>query len=148
MTADFDFWVGEWAVVDAADGTAGTNTIRRILDGRVLEESFEMAVANEPAFRGRSLSAYDAARGWCQTWVDNRGGYLDFVGEWAGDRMVLERSGVSDGEPVRQRMTWSDITPDALTWDWLRSRDGGTTWELLWRLGYRRTGSGEATSPG
>lgn len=24
-----------------------------------------------------------------QTWVDNTGAYLDFVGGWLGDRMVL-----------------------------------------------------------
>ena len=42
--------------------------------------------------RGRSASIFDVSAGkWKQTWVDNEGGYLDFVGEFKDGQMVLER---------------------------------------------------------
>lgn len=74
-----DFWLGSWAV-SWAGGGHGTNTIRRILDDRVIEESFD---GNDAAssLKGRSLSVRDAADGrWRQTWVDSTGAFLDLVG--------------------------------------------------------------------
>ena len=77
-------------------------------------------------------------RGWCQTWVDSAGSYLDFVGGWNGQEMVLERTTVRDGVDLCQRMIFYDITAEALTWDWQSSTDGGRTWRLDWRLAYER----------
>jgi hypothetical protein len=79
---------------------------------------------------------------WRQTWVDNAGGYLDFRGGLRDGEMVLEREGVANGEAIRQRMVWTDIRPDALTWRWERSDDQGATWRTLWLIRYRR---GEAS---
>jgi hypothetical protein len=67
-----DFWLGSWAV-SWAGGGHGTNTIRRILDDRVIEESFDGTDA-ESSLKGRSLSVRDAVDGrWRQTWVDSTG---------------------------------------------------------------------------
>lgn len=61
-----DFWLGSW-VVSWADGGHGTNTVRLILDHRVIEESFEGSDANNSLI-GRSLSVRDAADNrWRQT---------------------------------------------------------------------------------
>ncbi|MBK5305759.1 MAG: hypothetical protein JJD92_03635 [Frankiaceae bacterium] len=136
----FDFWLGRWEVTDAAEGSIGTNTIRRILGGAVIEERFAIAGPDGKPYRGRSHTAYVEGRGWCQTWVDTTGLYLDFVGAATDGGMTLERTAALDGKPVTQRMQWSDITADSLVWQWMRAPEGSDEFELLCRLDYRRTG--------
>jgi hypothetical protein len=132
-----DFWLGEW-VVSWADGGHGTNTIRRILDGRAIEESFEGADADS-SLLGRSLSILDAADGlWRQTWVDSNGSYLDLVGVETDGRIAFQRAAVVNGAAVRQRMVWLDVTADAFRWEWQRSTDEGATWAVAWAIDYRR----------
>ncbi len=126
---DFDFWLGEWDVSDAKGGR-GHNSIRRILGDAVIEESFRFVAADGETLNGRSHTVLVPDRGWCQTWVDDQGGYLDFVGGMRAGRMVLERPG--------QRMQFTEVTEDGLVWDW--ERDVDNAWELAWRLTYRRTG--------
>lgn len=132
----FDFWVGKWDL-EWGDGETGTNVIEKKLDGCVIVEKFDGSPSRP--LRGMSVSSYNADLGkWQQTWVDNHGGYLDFVGGYADSRMVLEREAVRDGRKIRQRMVWYDIEDDSLSWNWERSTDGGDTWELLWQISYRR----------
>ena len=139
MTTDFDFWVGRWTCTDPSDGTTGTNTIRRILGGKVLEESFAFPGPDGKRYRGRSHTVHVGGRGWCQTWVDTTGLYLDFVGDLVGDVMRLERRAIAGDASVVQRMEWSEITAESLVWQWMRAPEGTGEFELLWRLDYRRT---------
>jgi hypothetical protein len=44
----------------------------------------------------------------------------------------------ADGRPEVSRMTWTDLTPGALTWRWQRSRDDGATWADVWVIRYAR----------
>jgi hypothetical protein len=139
----FAFWVGRWRVTDEGPGDSGrtgVNVVSWLYDGAVLQESFSMQQEDGTLFQGRSLSVPDPRRGWCQTWADSAGHYLDFTGGWRGDRMVLDRVDSRTGVEVRQRMVWYDIGAHAFTWDWLRSTDGGTDWQLAWRLTYSRDG--------
>jgi hypothetical protein len=132
-----DFWLGEWALW-WGDGGHGTNVIRRILDGRVIEESFDGHGA-DGALLGRSLSVLDDHDGrWRQTWVDSSGSYLDFVGVEVDGRIAFERETTLGGAPVVQRMVWLDVTADGLRWQWQRSRDGRATWQVAWEITYRR----------
>jgi hypothetical protein len=142
-SALFDFWIGAWNVSWVqADGTpgSGTNRIERVLGGRVLQENFAVASGSMQGFEGKSWSVLDRPSGrWKQTWVDNQGAYLDFVGRADGERRIFEREFTDrQGKPRRQRMVFHDIRPDALTWDWESSTDGGTTWQLQWRILYER----------
>lgn len=132
-TEQFDFWLGSWDVT--WEGGGGTNTITRILDSRVIQEQFE-----SPDLRGLSVSTFNERTGrWHQTWVDNQGSYLDFVGGWQVDgRMILSRTAEHEGQTIHQRMVWYDITSAALEWHWERSADGGKTWEVLWHISYRK----------
>ena len=91
-----DFWVGEWDLTwpgnNAGETAHGTNSIRRILDGCIVEENFSGGEALH--LRGKSVSIFDAIAGkWKQTWVDNEGGYLDFVGESKDGQMILGTRG-------------------------------------------------------
>jgi len=49
------FWIGEWALTwDNADGTKGrgTNRIEKILDGKVIQENFQIQMdLREPVFQ-------------------------------------------------------------------------------------------------
>ncbi len=83
LESPFDFWLGEWELSWVEDGK-GINTITKILDGRVIKESFD----GRPSMNlvGQSYTVYVEPLGlWKQTWVDNEGGYLDFTG---GSRMA------------------------------------------------------------
>src|SRR5438309_2139517 len=140
----FDFWVGEWGLTwpgqKAGEVGHGTNSIKRILDGCVVHESFS-GLESMP-LRGNSVSVFDGNSGkWKQTWVDNEGGYLDFTGEFKDGQMVLAREAVRpDGSKVQQRMVFKNIGRNEFDWSWERSLDGGKTWEVLWPIHYKRKG--------
>src|SRR5262249_1277408 len=114
----FDFWLGEWELTwpgkTQAEVAHGSNNIRRVLDDCVIEENFS-GVESMP-LRGMSVSTFDARAGkWKQTWVDNQGGYLDFVGEFTNGQMVLAREWTRpDGAKVQQRMVWKNISSHEL----------------------------------
>jgi hypothetical protein len=72
--AQFDFWLGEWALEWGEDGH-GTNVIMKSLDDCVIVERFD-GTPSIP-LRGMSVSVYDARLGqWRQTWVDNQDSLL------------------------------------------------------------------------
>jgi hypothetical protein len=35
-------------------------------------------------------------------------------------------------------MVWLDVTADAFRWQWQRSADGGSSWDVVWEIDYRR----------
>jgi hypothetical protein len=141
----FDFWLGTWDLTwpgeKSGETGRGTNTINRILDDCVVHESF--SGGDSMHLRGNSLSLFDVHSGkWKQTWVDNEGSYLDFVGEFNGSQMVLSREATRpDGSTVKQRMLWKNINADELDWSWESSKDGGKTWQVLWPIHYKRSKS-------
>jgi hypothetical protein len=139
-----DFWVGEWDLTWPAekDGQTdhGTNSIRRVLDGCVVEENFSAGSSGH--LLGKSVSIFDTPSGkWKQTWVDNEGGYLDFTGGWKDGEMTLGREFIKDGKVVQQRMVFRNITPNELDWSWESSKDGGKTWQVNWPIHYKRKSS-------
>jgi hypothetical protein len=140
----FDFWLGEWELTwQNEDGTTATgeNRVRRILGGQVIEENFEALTGDMAGYEGKSYSVYNPQTGkWKQTWVDNEGSYLDLTGDIDGGNRIFHRTAVTaDGNQILQRMVFYDITEDSLVWDWERSVDEGETWQLMWRIQYRRS---------
>ncbi len=138
-----DFWVGTWDLTwpggqgGTPEGEAGrgTNTITRELGGCVVHERF----ASETGFEGESVSMF-TPKGWRQTWVDNQGGYLLFTGGEADGAMELRTAPFTNpqGREMVSRMTWRNVTADALDWHWQRSADGGATWADVWVIRYTR----------
>jgi hypothetical protein len=140
-----DFWVGDWDLTHRArvardkdewqDGT-GTNSVRKILDGCVVEEHFE---DKKEGFRGQSVSTYDPMHHqWLQTWVDNSGAYLPFTGGFENGRMILSQPAKIGGKDGIKRMVFHDIKPDSFDWDWENTIDGGKTWVTMWKIHYTR----------
>jgi hypothetical protein len=137
-----DFWVGEWDLTwpgaKQNELAHGKNSIKRILDSCVVQESF--SGEDSIPLRGTSVSIFDVNAGkWKQTWVDNQGAYLDFVGEFKDGRMILQREAFAkNGARTLQRMVWKNITPGEFDWSWETSRDGGKTWQVQWPIHYKR----------
>jgi len=138
----FDFWVGEWDANWPAGGGSpagkGTNHVVQKLDGCVTEESFDGG--DSMPLRGMSVSTYVPRTGkWKQTWVDNQGAYLDFVGEFKAGEMVLAREAVTPkGVKLQQRMVWKNIKAESFDWSWEQSTDEGKTWQVIWPIRYTR----------
>jgi hypothetical protein len=135
-----EFWVGEWNLTwpgaKAGEVGHGTNSIKRILGGCVVQENFS---GGDQHLRGTSVSIFDTTAGkWKQTWVDNEGGYLDFVGEYKDGQMILEREATRNGTKFLQRMVFKNITANALDWSWEASHDDGKTWQVQWPIHYKR----------
>jgi len=142
-STSFDFWLGDWSLTwrDRDSNIAhGENSITKTLGGRVLQERFKAQSGAMTGYEGMSLSLFDVtAKRWFQTWVDSDGNYLDFSGGTMGEKRFFGRAyREQDGDTVQQRMIFYNITRDAFDWDWQRSLDGGTTWELRWQIHYER----------
>jgi hypothetical protein len=138
-SALFDFWIGEWqASWTNADGTKGTgkNSIRKTLDGKVIQENFE----DMQGFKGTSISVFNSQRKtWHQAWADNQGGYFNFLGEVDGQKRIFRTPAKEvSGKSITQRMVFYNITSNSMTWDWEKSEDGGKTWSLQWRILYTK----------
>lgn len=126
----FDFWIGSWEVTNPQGAVVGTNTIRRILGGCVLHESWQGASGST----GQSFNIYDLKTGaWHQSWVDNSGqlllldGGLDERG-----RMRLRGETVSqDGGTVHHEITWERIEGGQVRQVWRTSTDGGASWGVV-----------------
>jgi hypothetical protein len=144
-STQLDFWLGEWELTWPAEQSGGaegalahgTNQVRKILNGCVVEEKFATADAS---LMGRSHSVFDTRGGvWRQTWVDSAGGYLVFTGGVHGANFELHTEQAErDGVTVVNRMVFKDIRSNSLTWHWQASTDGGETWDELWTITYRR----------
>lgn len=131
----FDFWIGEWTVT-AGDKVAGTNTIRPILDGCVLQENWTGARGEA----GSSLNHYDPSTGqWRQYWVWRSGTTLEFAGEYSDGRMVLSgESKMKDGKVARNRITWYANQDGTVRQHWEMSTDDGKSWNSVFDGLYRR----------
>jgi hypothetical protein len=136
MTDDFDFWLGTWRGTWQDGERSAVNSITREYGGHVVVERFS---ADEPEIlQGLSVSVLDPQAGcWKQTWVDDKGSYLDFRGGFDGEAMVLSRQLLDGAVVVTQRMVWHDIEDDRFLWAWQRAR-AGADWETLWAIAYER----------
>jgi len=131
----FDFWLGDWDVVDAhSQAKVARVHVTRTLDDCVLLEDYRGSDGHE----GQSFSIYDAPRGvWHQTWVTNRGQLLVIEGNL---RMgVMELSGserLADGTMRLVRGSWQP-SHDGVREVAVRSIDGGKTWIEWFDLVFR-----------
>lgn len=137
-----DFWVGEWDLTwpgeKQGEVAHGTNSIHRVMDNCVVQEAFNGG--DSTPLHGMSISLFDVRSGkWKQTWVDNQGSYLDFVGEFKDGQMILAREFTRpDGTHMMQRMVFKNISANELDWSWEASKDGGKTWTVNWPIHYKR----------
>ena len=134
----FDFWLGDWDVLDFADRTKIVARVRveSVLGGCGLLESY----SDPQAYEGRSFSVYDATRRvWHQTWITNHGRLLVIEGQVRSG--VMELSGTDLAEyGAHQRLvrgSWQPVT-EGVREIAARSVDGGKTWQPWFDLLFRR----------
>ena len=142
-SALFDFWVGKWNLTwDDGDGKMGkgTNHIHRTMGDFVIQENFKALEGNLKGYDGMSVSVFNRrTQTWQQTWVDNQGGYLEFVHDIDGQKRLFKREITTPtGQKIMQHMIFYNITEDSFDWDWETSRDEGKSWTFNWRIHYER----------
>lgn len=125
----FDFWLGDWEVRNAAGKVVGQNRIASMHNGCVVAESW----SGSGGVTGSSLNIYDADRRlWHQTWVDSTGGLLQLEGGWADNRMVLTGETIDAAKPgtvTINRITWTPLPDGRVRQQWDTSSDRGKTWQ-------------------
>lgn len=149
---DWEWLIGSWTVQHrrlrerlagsmAWDEFAGTCTNWPLMGGRA---NVDDNILELPAgrYRGVSLRAFDVqTRQWSIWWIDSRtpgidppvrGGFADGVGTFIGNDTF-------NGQEIKVRFLWSEMTPRTARWDQAFSADGGATWETNWSMDFRRT---------
>jgi len=145
-----DFWVGDWDVkIEARNsptsdawGTArGRQHVELLLGGCAVAENFSADGPGTP-WAGRSYSMWNPKLGkWRQTWVDDQGNYLAFIGglEDGVMRLYGEPRDVQ-GKQVEMRMVFDHVTAGSLEWEWQRTDDHWQTFVPMMRIAYTRRG--------
>jgi len=149
MADDFDFMQGTW------DSTH--RRLLRPLSGSDDWDEFTARQVGRPIFGGAgnldeitfptqnwfgiTVRLFNSeTQLWSLYWISNRsdvigspqvGQFVDGRGEFFGDD-------VYEGEPIRVRYVWSDITPTTAHWEQAFSADGGETWETNWFMDLTR----------
>jgi len=147
----FDFEVGSWRVHHRSKRQTGewiefegTCVNRGLIGGQanVEEHTFHRPTG---VSHGIAMRAYDPATGlWAIWWVDSRephlpldppvrGRFEDGVGTFYADSEM-------DGRMTRTRFIWSHITPTSARWEQAFSTDDGASWDVNWRMDFRRVG--------
>jgi hypothetical protein len=131
-----DFWVGEWEVFGPKGKTVGASSVQLILGDCVVFENWTGA----GGYTGKSFNLYDArTRKWKQTWVDDRGGMLEFTGEFKDGAMrYTGESFAQDGKPVMDRLTFFPLAEGRVRQLWEQSSDKGKTWSTVFDGTYVR----------
>ena len=136
----FDFWVGEWTVM-AGEEVAGTNSVRMLHGGCVLQENWQGT--GEGGISGSSFNIYDRTSGrWHQTWVDASGtlllldgGLVDGVMELSGQRATPDGAGTA-----LHRIRFTPNEDGTVRQLWEASSDAGASWSTLFDGLYTRRG--------
>ena len=131
-----DFWIGDWDVkVTAQNQAAGTSSIQLILGDCVILENWTGAGGTN----GKSFNSFNRATNkWQQTWVDDKGGLLEFSGDYKDGAMHYLATTTTKGQKVLQRMTLFNLSPDQMRQFGERSTDDGKTWSVMYDLTYSR----------
>lgn len=143
---DFDFYYGRWQVRN--------ERLRERLRGSDEWETFEAMQECRPilgglgnlddfvtdwsdGFRGMTLRLFNPqTRQWSIYWAGNRSGVLEppVMGRFDDGIGVFFGDDRHQGQPVRVRFLWSDITARSAHWQQAFSIDDGRSWETNWHM--------------
>ena len=132
-----DFWVGEWNVINVADGVQhGTSRIERVMDGCGISEAFDAPQAPGGPYRGVSYSSFDRnSRQWHQMYVDVNGSVGRYTGALEGEAMAFTAPGPNG---AIRRMVYRPQADGSVRQTGSVSTDGGRTWRSGYDYVYRR----------
>lgn len=135
----FDFWLGDWNVASAADGTPrGISHISKEMGGCVIWENWTSA--GSPYF-GKSYNTWNPnLKRWEQYWVDTSAGVMFFHGELKNNIMDYWTEDVPQrgGGTLLRHLQFFNLGPDKVRQFSQGSNDGGKTWHTEYDLIYTR----------
>lgn len=145
---DFDFYHGRWQVrnerlrgSDEWETFEALQECRPVLGGLGNLDDFVTDWGD--GFRGMTLRLFDPqTRQWSIYWAGNRSGVLEppVVGRFDDGVGVFFGDDRHQGQPVRVRFLWSDITARSAHWQQAFSIDDGRSWETNWHMYMTRCG--------
>lgn len=123
----FDFWIGNW-VVSANGQRAGINTVEVALNDCVLIENW----TGSNGMMGKSINRFNPRTGkWHQSWVDDTGNSIEFVGELVNGEMRFSGEGYTgNGQKVQYRMSFTPNKDGSVRQLWQSSGDG-KSWSTI-----------------
>ncbi len=142
----FDFWIGVWDVnlrkrqpdFTWQDSVAARAHIYSILNGRAILELWDST-----PIKGYSLRYFDPEKDKWILWLNwpskNRTNASSLDGVFRhgrGDFLFTHTN--AQGQEVKSRYSFNDISPDTLRWDDAFSADGGDSWRDHWRMEWTR----------
>lgn len=132
----FDFWIGTWDVKTQQGFLAGTNTIERVISGCALIENWTSSLGGT----GKSFNFYNSnTKKWYQNWIDDKGGVINFVGEFKDKEMRFQSEPITrNGQKFLRRLTFFHISPDQVRQLGEVSQDDGKTWTVEYDFNYFR----------
>ena len=143
----FDFWLGDWNVTSAADGTPrGSSHISKEMGGCVVWENWTSA--GSPYF-GKSYNTWNPnLKRWEQYWVDTSAGVMFFHGQLKNNIMDYWTDDVpqSSGGTLLRHLQFFNLDPDKVRQFSQGSNDGGKTWHTEYDLIYTRTSAKPAAA--
>jgi hypothetical protein len=146
---EFDFWIGEWNVLNRGltrNGWVETGRsaakVYPVLGGCALVEHWRGTAWGDKTI-GFSVRSFDRRTGnWflLLTWpAKDRPGFGTLEGTFTHGRgEFFSEEGSPTGEKVLTRYSFSDAKPDSLRWDAARSKDAGVTWQTFWIMEFSR----------
>lgn len=146
----FDFWIGEWDVVnrykrrtatDFREVGRATDRVHPVAGGCGIVEHWIGWLGPNPIV-GFSVRSWDPATGrWDLALLWPRPDATSFT-ELQGTFRHGRGEFVRRAEGELTRYTFSDVGPDRLRWDDAYSEDGGVTWRHSWIMEFRRRSAG------
>jgi hypothetical protein len=159
--SDFDFWVGEWQVYDAASGELrGFDDVGKDLGGCILRQRWRQMDDNFSQaglpwrLQGVSVTGLNADGVWRQLWTDNNGGNMLLTGGYdSKGEMVLTSEWYPtpnrSGAMVQARSIWHWAPQDDGTiknWGYIQSPDENAEKRKYFDIVYRPNVIGSAAA--
>jgi hypothetical protein len=148
----FDFLVGHWRVrhrrlKERLAGCAeweefpGTCHMRPLMDGQANVDDNLLELPSG-TYRAVTIRAYDpVTMQWSIWWLDSRHPHdlgVPVVGAFDKGTGTFFADDTLNGQPIRVRFLWTDITAASARWQQAFSSDGGATWETNWVMEFER----------
>ena len=132
----FDFWLGDWDVLNLAGQKAGTNSVQLFSNGCGLMENWVGTQGGD----GKSINFYDpGTKKWYQSWIGSAGGALRYSGTFSNSAMRFDGETFGpDGKRTLQRLTFFKIDGNTVRQLAEASTDEGKTWSVSYDFKYVR----------
>lgn len=113
----FDFWEGDWNVFDTLGNQIGQNTIIKLEDNCILQETWRGGSGSN----GSSYNYFNRQDStWNQLWIDNSGNQLILKGHASENKMTME-SELIPGKKIdfyKNQIVWTANIDGSVTQTW------------------------------